>query len=125
MAAVPSFRLVFGDSKLTGRGVLSTCVILRLPLRLRSGQATPRLDCRCVRGSWSRRRTPKDPLPTCRKGRGLIFSVHFPHPFRPVGGGSFGVLRRGTGLEQASTVGPRLRQPQDDSETLGRKPLNG
>src|SRR4051812_19256193 len=26
MAAVPSFRLVFGDSKLTGRGGLSTCV---------------------------------------------------------------------------------------------------
>src|SRR5688572_13208784 len=26
MAAAPSFRLVFADSKLTGRGVLSTCV---------------------------------------------------------------------------------------------------
>src|SRR6185436_9655055 len=26
MAAAPSFRLVFDDSKLTGRGALSTCV---------------------------------------------------------------------------------------------------
>src|SRR5438477_1541488 len=38
MAAVPSFRLVFEQSKLTGRGALSTCV--------RRGSFTPR---NCVR----------------------------------------------------------------------------
>src|SRR6267142_922617 len=32
MAAVPSFRLSFGNSKLTGRGVLSICVKAVTPL---------------------------------------------------------------------------------------------
>src|SRR5216684_4472219 len=103
MAAVPSFRLVFGDSKLTGRGVLSTCVILRLP--------QPRPECRCVNRSNVAAKDAEGPPHYMPERAGADRFGAFPHPFRPVVGGSFGVLRRETRSAQASSVKARLRQP--------------
>src|SRR5216684_1277789 len=58
-----------------------------------------------------RRRTPRV---LAGKGGGHAPKRPAPLPFRQVGRGSFGVLRRDASSEQAPTFEARLRQPQDD-----------
>jgi hypothetical protein len=65
------------------------------------------------RRGGGRRRTP---FLLAGKGGGMSHPIpKSPLPSRPVGGGSFGVLRRDVESAQASTFEARLRQPQDDS----------
>src|SRR5450759_1339842 len=113
MAAAPSFRLVFGDSKGTGRGVLSICVRTRNPHDSDGGG-----------------------LYASRALRVSRFLAGYPGRHQPAGHGSSpGTLFRHMGVARHSgretndprhhvTVDPRAPVPTD-SRTVSRNRLEG